>query len=610
MSSNSNDIQAADSDTRPPMLDRIDYDSWSQHTLGTTLEGGVLLRPERSRTYDDFNENEKKRFNADVRATNIVLQGEDINEYYVQFHKLVNDIRNMKMTMPNIQLNSKFVNNKSPEWHRFMTTVKLNKRLKETNHEQLYSYLKQNEKHAAQDRLIIEIITPMTNDQLAFVSSVQPYTQSSPVQSHQYPPSSAPLQPPHVQSLSYSQFIKPSQLEFGYTQADEIPDTLTKQVGNRAAGTGGAHIRAGNVNAGQGKPIKFFNYIDDHPVRYLALNDDNIFQANECDAFNSDQAGPSNASILSEVHDLENAIDPSDSDTRPPMLDRTDYDSWSQRGVLLRPERSRTYDDFNENEKKRFNAGVRATNIVLQGENINEYYVQFHKLVNDIRNMKMTMPNIQLNPKFVNNKSPEWHREIVQLALGEHILELGMSMQANECDAFNSDVNDEPISQSILMANLSSIGPTYQQAGPSNASILSETQLKEKMPCVTSNDATPKVPACVKYAIDVQPIPPRQRNNRVVQHGYLNRLRDTLDTLYEIAEEARSKRLSDNNLDYACVYTKRSQELLENVSASCPKADNKRDTIIATTPVTRKKHVTFSGPLETSGNNPPKIAKQ
>ncbi|GKF52321.1 hypothetical protein Tco_0148788 [Tanacetum coccineum] len=76
----------------------------------------------------------------------------------------------------------------------------------------------------------------------------------------------------------------------------------------------------------------FDAYVDDQPVRHLALNDDNIFQADECDAFDSDvddepnaqtifmanlsstgpsnlQAGPSNASILSEVHDLENTID-------------------------------------------------------------------------------------------------------------------------------------------------------------------------------------------------------------------------------------------------------------------------------------------------------------
>ncbi|GJX62692.1 hypothetical protein Tco_0295592, partial [Tanacetum coccineum] len=255
MSSNSDDIQAAGSDTRPPMLDRTDYESWSQRirlycrgkenglqilqsidqgpfelgttrdTLGTTPEGGVLLGPERPRTYEDLSDTEKKRYDADVRATNIVLQGlpkdiyklinhnieakaiwdnvkmllagselikedresqlydeferfkmlpgENINEYYVRFHKLVNDIWNIRMTMPNIQLNSKFVNNMSPEWDRFVTAVKLNKGLKETNHEQLYAYLKQHEKHAAQDRLIIERITPATSDQLAFVSTNQ-----------------------------------------------------------------------------------------------------------------------------------------------------------------------------------------------------------------------------------------------------------------------------------------------------------------------------------------------------------------------------------------------------------------------------------------------------
>ncbi|GKE02924.1 hypothetical protein Tco_1390907, partial [Tanacetum coccineum] len=130
-----------------------------------------------------------------------------------------------------------------------------------------------------------------------------------------------------------------------------------------------------------------------------------------------------------------------------------------------------------------------------------------------------------------------------------------------------------------------------------------KTQLKGKMPCVTSNVESPKVSVFEKYAIEVESIPPSQRNNRDVHHHYLNRLRDTVDTLCEIVEEAISKRPSDHSLDYACVYIKRSQELLENVSASCPKAHNKRDKVIATTPLTRKKHATFADPLETSGNN-------
>ncbi|GKD63658.1 hypothetical protein Tco_1305766, partial [Tanacetum coccineum] len=275
------------------------------------------------------------------------------------------------------------------------------------------------------------------------------------------------------------------------------------------------------------------------------------------------------------------------SDTRPLMLDRTDYESWSQRirlycrgkenglqihqsndqgpfelgttrntlgttlegGVLLGPERPCTYDDLSDMEKKRYDADVRATNIVLQGlpkdiyklinhnikakaiwdnvnmllagENINEYYVRFHNLVNDMRNIRMTMPNIQLNSKFVNNMSPEWDRFVTAVKLNKGWKDHGLKssratksesepkrlqnsdyfkdkmllMQAqkngavldeeellflaDECDAFDSDVDDEPTAQSIFMANLSSAGPANLQAGPSNASILSEVHTLE-----------------------------------------------------------------------------------------------------------------------------------
>ncbi|GKD13369.1 hypothetical protein Tco_1197776, partial [Tanacetum coccineum] len=52
--------------------------------------------------------------------------------YYVSVRAL-NDMRNIKMTMPRMQLNSKFVNNMLPEWSRFITEVKLNRGLKESN---------------------------------------------------------------------------------------------------------------------------------------------------------------------------------------------------------------------------------------------------------------------------------------------------------------------------------------------------------------------------------------------------------------------------------------------------------------------------------------------
>ncbi|GKB86127.1 retrovirus-related pol polyprotein from transposon TNT 1-94 [Tanacetum coccineum] len=118
------------------------------------------------------------------------------------------------------------------EASRFVTAVKLNKGLKETNHEQLCAYLKQHEKHAAQDRLIIERITPATNDQLAFVSTVQPHAQSS----H------------NVQGRQNQRYFA---------------------RGNGAAGNGCAQNRARNANAGQGKLVKCYNC---NGIRHIARN--------------------------------------------------------------------------------------------------------------------------------------------------------------------------------------------------------------------------------------------------------------------------------------------------------------------------------------------------
>ncbi|GJU86737.1 hypothetical protein Tco_1294283 [Tanacetum coccineum] len=68
-------------------------------TLGTTPKGGVLLGQERPRTYDDLNDNDKKRFDADVRATNIVLQGLPKDIY-----KLINHNIKAKTIWDNVEM--------------------------------------------------------------------------------------------------------------------------------------------------------------------------------------------------------------------------------------------------------------------------------------------------------------------------------------------------------------------------------------------------------------------------------------------------------------------------------------------------------------------------
>ncbi|GJR41956.1 retrovirus-related pol polyprotein from transposon TNT 1-94, partial [Tanacetum coccineum] len=295
----SEDIWYAGSDTRPPMLDRTDFESWQQRIrlyclgkdngenimksitegpfqMGTFIqtpaeetEGALQLGPERARVFTDLSAEEKERYKADIRATNILLQGipkdiytlinhytdakdiwdnvkmilegseltkddresqlydefehfrqikgETIHVYYVRFTKLINDMRNIKMTMPRMQLNSKFVNNMLPEWSRFITEVKLNRGLKESNFDQLYAYLKQHEVHASENRMMMERFIQPTNDPLALVSNASV---------RQYPTQSS-MSPQSSNELSLADNF---QLDSGSSSTENLIESLTNTL--------------------------------------------------------------------------------------------------------------------------------------------------------------------------------------------------------------------------------------------------------------------------------------------------------------------------------------------------------------------------------------------
>ncbi|GJS37443.1 hypothetical protein Tco_0535825 [Tanacetum coccineum] len=55
-----------------------------------------------------------------------------------------------------------------------------------------------------------------------------------------------------------------------------------------------------------------------------------------------------------------------------------------------------------------------------------------------------------------------------------------------------------------------------------------------------------------KYASDVELFPPRNRNNREVHLVYLRHLKESVDTLRDIVEEAKAERPLDRSLEFAC----------------------------------------------------------
>nr|GFA60342.1 hypothetical protein [Tanacetum cinerariifolium] len=135
-------------------------------------------------------------------------------------------------------------------------------------------------------------------------------------------------------------------------------------------------------------------------------------------------------------------------------------------------------------------------------------------------------------------------------------------------------------------------------------------QINAKLKCLTIDYVTPKVLAPGMYDIDVEPIPPRLRNNREVHLDYLKHFKESVATLCEIVKEPKVKRPINISVAFACLYTKHSQELLEYVIGTCPKDFNKRDKKQATTPLNWRKQVTFANQCETSNTNTQKHVVQ
>nr|GEZ09360.1 hypothetical protein [Tanacetum cinerariifolium] len=140
-------------------------------------------------------------------------------------------------------------------------------------------------------------------------------------------------------------------------------------------------------------------------------------------------------------------------DNRPPMLEKSMYESWQSRmklnirgkehgkdlldSVVHGPfqygtveengiTRPRTYEELTDKEKIQSSYLImKGTELSLQerecklynefdrftsekGETIHAYYLRFAQLINDMNTIGMTMQKLQVNTNFVNNLQPEW----------------------------------------------------------------------------------------------------------------------------------------------------------------------------------------------------------
>nr|GEV65684.1 hypothetical protein [Tanacetum cinerariifolium] len=115
---------------------------------------------------------------------------------------------------------------------------------------------------------------------------------------------------------------------------------------------------------------------------------------------------------------------------------------------------------------------------------------------------------------------------------------------------------------------------------------------------VSKDKVKPQALTRAKHAIDVEPIIPRLRNNRDAHLDYLRNLKESVETIRDIVEEAKTVRPLDRSIVSACRYTKHSQELLEYAIGTCPQSSQQRAIQLARIPFIRKKQVTVATPSD------------
>nr|GEV78465.1 hypothetical protein [Tanacetum cinerariifolium] len=579
----------------------------------TLAEGALHLGPERDIVFADLTQEEKERFT-----------------------KLINDVRNIKMIMPKMQLNSMFVNNMFPEWGRFMTAVKLNRGMKTSNYDQLYAYLKQQEAHA-ENMMMLERYNQHAIDLFAFGR----------------------------QNRGQGDYVR----------------------GAVAAGNGGVQNRVGNANPGQAKQIKCYNCngtkmfdddVDEAPVQDLTILMENLSSADLI----YDEAGPSyDSDILSEVQDPNNYVDSvgeyhkvhemqndvqlnyvvdsnveytSDSNiisyeqyvkdnavqvvqiksthayaivhdsedtlelaetTRIKMLEKSKSALWVDSKIKIAPPNyskenylatftphkhlTPEHIFWSEDVHKHLtNVPKPTTALMVYPPNTPEHFEGIQMaLVKEVKEMKkIEQMEAEVEQNAMDKQCANIERKNI-LIENENLIadclsnELFYSVMNDVNtisrffelhDAYTVEQTQKVTSlkeqNELFRAENEKVKRHYKELYDSIKIIRAKTiektaslftkneklkaQLKGKMPYVLMPAVKPKVLAPGMYAIDVEPILPHNRNNRKVHLDYLKHLKESVETLREIVEEAKIQKPLDNALKNASFYAKRSPKLL------------------------------------------------
>nr|GEY64798.1 hypothetical protein [Tanacetum cinerariifolium] len=188
-----NNIMAASSRDRPPMLAPGRYPQWRLRT--GNVEAIERLQQGESLNIQDVKTNLFWEFGKFISH-----DGESMESYYTRFYKLMNEMIRNNLTVTTMQVNVQFLQQLQLEWSGFVTIVKQQHKLDEVSYHKLFDILKQYQNEV--NELCAEKLARNAKP-LALVATAQadrdPYYQSS--SSHR---SSAPSPKPSIPSRSHT----------------------------------------------------------------------------------------------------------------------------------------------------------------------------------------------------------------------------------------------------------------------------------------------------------------------------------------------------------------------------------------------------------------------
>ncbi|GJS64898.1 integrase, catalytic region, zinc finger, CCHC-type containing protein [Tanacetum coccineum] len=158
------------SENRPPMLERGSYIPWAsrfRRYLNWKRDPRKWL-PKRSDIYNSVDActsakdmwkrverlmrgTIQNKVDRETRFTNefdqfVAEPGEVLVSVYNRFAQLMNDLERNNMNFPTVTINTKYLNSLQPEWLKYVTQVRLAKRLTVDSFDDLFDYLQQFEK--------------------------------------------------------------------------------------------------------------------------------------------------------------------------------------------------------------------------------------------------------------------------------------------------------------------------------------------------------------------------------------------------------------------------------------------------------------------------------